>query len=233
VIIEIEKRLRTLADKDIAKKSARFVKNQEGDYGAGDAFLGIRLPTIRKLVKEYNYIPPEQTFEILNSRYNEQRQFALLMLVRIFEKAETTERKYIYDQYLKHTQHINNWNLVDSSAMQIVGGYLYGSDTSVLYTLAKSSSLWERRISIISTFCFIKNNEFDDTLKLAKLLLNDTEDLIHKATGWMLREVGNRDRAREEVFLKQHYKAMPRTMLRYAIEKFPETLRKKYLLGKF
>jgi 3-methyladenine DNA glycosylase AlkD len=228
---EISNRLRSLSDSTIAKHSQRFFKTARGEYGEGDEFLGIRVPTIRALVRNYGAIKLGEIRCLLESPYHEERLCALLLLVREFDTGDATRQSAIYQLYLANTQHINNWDLVDSSASQIVGRFLECRDRSVLYDLAGSGSIWKRRISIIATFHFIRIGQFDDSLKLVQLLLNDREDLIHKAAGWMLREVGNRDVGVETAFLAAHYRDMPRTMLRYAIERFPERTRKLYLSG--
>jgi 3-methyladenine DNA glycosylase AlkD len=228
---ELKKYLRELGDDAIAQQSQKFFKTGKGEYGEGDVFLGIRVPELRKLVKQYRDMSLKDVSRLLKSRYHEERLFALLMLVSLFETSSPEDEKKIYDLYLDHTAYINSWDLVDLSAGQIVGAYLRDGDKKPLYTLARSKDLWERRIAIIATFHFIKNHEFDDTLRLSEILINDREDLIHKAVGWMLREVGKRDMKIEEVFLKIHYRKMPRTMLRYAIEKFPEKARQAYLKG--
>jgi 3-methyladenine DNA glycosylase AlkD len=165
------------------------------------------------------------------SEFHEERLFALLLLVQKFTKGDEKEKETIYNLYLDHTKYINNWDLVDSSAQNIVGNYLEDRDKKILYKLSQSSSLWERRIAIMSTFYFIKKHRFEDALKISARLIDDKEDLIHKAVGWMLREIGNRDLTIEKAFLKTHYPKMPRTMLRYAIEKFPQQERKEYLQG--
>ncbi|MGV7220935.1 MAG: DNA alkylation repair protein [Nitrospinales bacterium] len=228
---EITSYLSSLANSKIAEHSQRFFKTNKGEYGFGDIFLGIRVPVLRQAVKKFNAAPLSAAEKLLKSKFHEIRLFALLLLVFRFSKADSDEQEKIYRLYLKNTRYINNWDLVDSSAHQIVGGYLIDKDKSILYDLAKSQSLWDRRIAIISTFHFIKKNKFRDTLALSKQLRNDPEDLIHKAVGWMLREVGNRDKPKEIAFLKTHYKKMPRTMLRYAIEKFSKEERQKYLRG--
>ncbi len=228
---EISSRLRLLADRAIAERSQRYFKTGKGEYGEGDKFLGIRVPAIREQVRSCGVIKLEDIRQLLSSRYHEERLFALLVLVRQFGKGNAEQQRAIYHLYVTSTQYINNWDLVDSSASQIVGRFLAGGDRRVLYKLARSASVWERRIAVISTFHFIRNLQFDDSLELASSLLNDKEDLIHKAVGWMLREIGNRDVAVESTFLRAHYKNMPRTMLRYAIEKFPEETRKLYLSG--
>jgi 3-methyladenine DNA glycosylase AlkD len=176
--------------------------------------------------------PITEILTLLKSPYHEERLFALLVLVDKFSKSDAQEQGRIYSLYLAHTAYINNWDLVDSSASHIVGAFLVNRPTKPLLKLAHSESLWERRIAIMATFYFIRLNRFSDTLRIAHMLKDDPEDLIHKAVGWMLREVGNRDRSAEETYLKHHYKDMPRTMLRYAIEKFPEARRQMYLNGK-
>ena len=220
-----------LANEQIAEHSQRFFKTGKGEYGEGDIFLGIRVPLLRKLVKKYRGISITEVRKLLHSKFHEERLLAVLMLVQLFKSGDESVQKQVYDLYLENTEYINNWDIVDISASNIVGAHLYEKDKAPLYDLVQSKNLWERRISIISTFYFIRQNEFDDTLKLAKILLNDKEDLIHKAVGWMLREVGKREIEFEEEFLQEHYKIMPRTMLRYAIEKFTETSRKMYLRG--
>jgi 3-methyladenine DNA glycosylase AlkD len=228
----IRARVRVLANPAIARHSARFFKTAPGDYGAGDRFLGIRVPAIRKIARESRGASLAAALTLLRSPHHEERLLALVLMVELFERADDAARAEIYAQYLKHTpRYVNNWDLVDSSAAQIVGAHLEKRDRGVLRNLARSPSLWERRVAIIATFWFIKKKSFDDTLEIAALLLRDREDLIHKAVGWMLREVGNRDLPTEERFLRAHYATMPRTMLRYAIEKLPERRRKAFLLG--
>jgi 3-methyladenine DNA glycosylase AlkD len=228
---EISRHLRSLADPDIAEHSKRYFKTGQGEYGEGDRFLGIRVPDIRAQLKKCEAVSLENIQLLLLSAFHEERLFALLLLVRLFAKGDEKEKTAIYNLYLNNIHRINNWDLVDSSASQIIGSYLESRNKQILYKLVKSTNIWERRIAIISTFQFIRNNQFDDALKLARPLLNDKEDLIHKAVGWMLREIGKRDVTVEKAYLQAHYKKMPRTMLRYAIEKFPEQVRKKYLAG--
>lgn len=228
---EISQQLRKLADPGRAAHSARYFKTGPGEYGEGDRFLGIRVPVIRAQLKKYEAVSLAVIQTLLMSAFHEERLLALLLLARKFTKGGEQTKTAIYGLYLKNIHRVNNWDLVDSSASQIVGGYLEGRDRRLLYKLVKSASVWERRIAVIATFQFIGNGQFDDALKLAALLLHDKDDLIHKAVGWMLREVGKRDAAAETDFLQTHYKNMPRTMLRYAIEKFPEQVRKKYLSG--
>jgi 3-methyladenine DNA glycosylase AlkD len=227
----IHHRLKKLADKQTAKFLQRFFKTEAGQYGEGDVFLGIRVPVVRKLASQYKALPEGETLALLRSPIHEARLFALLIFLRAFSKADEAAKKRIYDLYLDNTRYVNNWDLVDISAPSIVGAFLMDKSKTPLYTLAKSANLWERRIAIMSTGYFIRHNEFAETLKIAKLLLADEQDLIHKAVGWMLREVGRRDLDSEKKFLRVHYKKMPRTMLRYAIEKFPETKRRSYLAG--
>jgi len=228
----IQSKLKGLANKKNAQVAQRFFKTGPGEYGEGDIFLGIRVPVLRELAKEYKTIPVKEAEHLLKSPIHEERLLALFILIRIYSKAEEVIKKAIYELYLKNTKFINNWDLVDSSAEYIVGDFLLDKGKNPLHQLARSKDLWDRRISIMSTFCFIKRRQYSETLKVAKTLLNDKEDLIHKAVGWMLREVGKRNLPLEEEFLKEHYKEMPRTMLRYAIEKFPETKRQGYLKGK-
>ena len=228
----IQKRLKKLGNKERAAISRRFFKTGPGQYGEGDVFIGVRVPVLRALVKEYPALSVEEIQILLRSHIHEERLLALLLLVDSFSKDDDAARASIYELYLKNTGFVNNWDLVDSSAEHIVGAYLMGRNKAVLYRLAESINLWERRIAIMSTFHFVKHHEFSDTLKISKMLLFDRQDLIHKATGWMLREIGKRDLQTEESFLKVHYKKMPRTMLRYAIEKFPEQKRQRYLKGR-
>ena len=228
-VTEISKQLKALANPAIAEHAQRYFKTGKGEYGEGDQFLGIRVPVIRAQVRQHKDAGLKDILPLLKSAWHEERLFALLLLVRRYDKGDADERSAIYNLYLDNTRHINNWDLVDSSAHKIIGRHLESRDRKILYKLARSNSIWERRIAIISTFHFIALSQFDDALKLARLLLNDKEDLIHKAVGWALREIGKRDIAIEQTFLQAHYQNMPRTMLRYAIEKFPEPLRKQYL----
>jgi len=223
----IEKRLNTLGCKDHAEQAQRFFKTGPGQYGEGDVFLGIRMPVLRTLAKELIDTPLDDAVEPMQSQLHETRVLALLIWVYQVKRGDSTLP--LYRAYLANTHRINNWDLVDVSAEHIVGGHLFSRSRKPLYNLVKSKSLWERRIAIIATFHFIRKNDFTDTLALAELLLNDREDLIHKAVGWMLREVGNRDRAAEEAFLLPRYHQMPRTMLRYAIERFDEPRRQAFL----
>ena len=229
-IKEIKKEFEKYSNPEKAKTQQRYFKTEKGEYGEGDIFLGITVPDTRKIAQKYKNISLNEATEFLRSPFHEERLFALLVLIYLFESGNEQEKKGIYDFYLENTNYINNWDLVDLSVINIVGAYLFTRDRTPLYELAKSNNLWERRIAIIATLYFIRQNEFGDTINIAEILLVDREDLIHKAVGWMLREVGKRDLAREEEFLKRYYKEIPRTMLRYAIEKFPEEKRKSYLL---
>ena len=223
--------LRALGDPDIAAHSAGFFKAVEGGYGEGDRFLGIRVPVIRKQVKRFRDAPERAVLAMLRSPYHEERLFAVLLLVSQFKRGGEEDKARIYELYMANRASVNNWDIVDSSAHVIVGQWLEGRNRSVLHELAASDSLWDRRIAVIATFHFIRQHDFADALEIAAALRDDAEDLIHKAVGWMLREIGKRNREAEERFLQGHYRNMPRTMLRYAIEKFPEPRRKAYLDG--
>ncbi len=228
---EVRNRLRQLANKEKAVTLQGFFKTGPGEYGEGDVFLGITVPKLRKLVKECEGMPVTEMATLLKSGIHEERLLALLMLVREFSKGDAATQHKIYNLYRKNTRYINNWDLVDLSAPNIVGNYLLDKSRKPLYEFAKSRDLWKRRIAIMATLCFIKQNEFNEALIISKMLLADNHDLVHKAVGWMLREIGKRSLSVEEKFLKQHYKKMPRTMLRYAIERFPEAKRQRYLNG--
>jgi 3-methyladenine DNA glycosylase AlkD len=221
-----------MGDKEDAEFLQGFFKTGAGQYGEGDIFLGIRVPAVRGLAQEYKDLPLKEILSLLQSPYHEVRLFALIWLVNAFAQGDETTQKGIYDLYLANTGYINNWDLVDISAPKIVGAYLLEKKRAPLYQLAKSKSLWERRISILATFYFIKYDQFTDALKIAEILLEDKEDLIHKAVGWMLREIGKRDTQCEEAFLQKHCRTMPRTMLRYAIERFTPAKRRMYLEGR-
>ncbi len=235
----IQKDLFSKQNKSKAKLLQGFFKTGKGEYGEGDIFLGITVPEQRKVAIKHKYLDKASLKKLLLSEFHEHRLTALMILVEQFGKANKEkneiEKKNIFNFYIRNAKQINNWDLVDLSAPKIVGEYLADKNAEqrkILYKLAKSKNLWEKRISIISTFAFIKRKDFVDTIKISEILLEDKHDLIQKANGWMLREVGKRDKPTEEKFLKKHYKKTPRTMLRYAIEKFPEKERKSWLLGK-
>jgi len=226
---QIIKGLSQLSDPERAKNLSRFFKTGKGQYGEGDVFWGITVPAQRKMAKRYVDLSLSDLQELLSSKIHELRLTALLILVSKYQKADDDGKNEIFSFYLKNTENISNWDLVDLSSPKIVGDYLVGKDTSILFILAKSSNLWERRIAVLSTFKFIGNNDFEDALSISELLLHDEHDLIQKAVGWALREIGKGDQEVEERFLRKFHKEMPRTMLRYAIEKFDEKERKSYL----
>jgi 3-methyladenine DNA glycosylase AlkD len=234
-VAAIVRSLAAMGGKQAAVLATRYFKTGEGEYGAGDKFLGVRMPDLRQFAKTVGDAGLDVALPLLKSGWHETRALALLLMVRAFEKGDPRLREAVYQAYLRHTKFINNWDLVDLSAAPIVGAWLSDKPKerkSVLTRLAKSKVIWERRIAILATYHSIKNGDATETLRLARLLLKDEEDLIHKAVGWMLREVGQRiGQDVEEDFLKQVYREMPRTMLRYAIERFPEAKRKRYLLG--
>ncbi len=222
--------LRALADPEKARVLARFFKTGPGEYGFGDRFLGVVVPKIRKVVKEHRNASLGDALQLLRSAFHEDRLAALLLLVEKYRRGDETQRKEIYALYLANTTYINNWDLVDLTAQHIVGDYVCDRDPSVLTRLALSPCLWERRIAMLSTYHSIRRGDAREALRIAELLLRDPHDLIHKAVGWMLREVGKRCSMESECrFLDRHAAQMPRTMLRYAIERFPEKLRLQYL----
>ena len=227
----IEARLTELGKPADAAFLQGFFRTGPGEYGEGDRFLGIRVPVLRGLVREYRGLPLDDAAELLRSPWHEARLLALLLLVDAYARGTAEARDSIYRLYRDSTAYVNNWDLVDTSAPHIVGAHLEAGDRSELERLARSQSLWERRIAILATQHYIRRGEFETTLRIAELLVDDRHDLIHKAVGWMLREVGNRDRAAEEAFLRRHHRNMPRTMLRYAIEKFPPDERQRWLRG--
>jgi 3-methyladenine DNA glycosylase AlkD len=228
---EIEKRLRSLGNEETARVLQRFFKTGPGEYGAADLFLGLKVPQLRRLARDYRDLALSDVEQLLRSSFHECRLLALLLLVSSFACGDAPGRKAIYDLYLGSTAFINNWDLVDASAEHIVGGFLWERSRKPLDRLARSADLWERRIAMLTTFHFIKRGDFADSFRIARMLLADRHDLIHKAVGWMLREVGKRDLPAEEAFLAEHHRQMPRTMLRYAIERFPEVRRRCYLDG--
>ncbi len=219
-----------LADKERSANLSRFFKTQKGEYGEGDIFLGITLPIQRSLAAKYKALSLQEVEKLLQSKIHEHRLIALFILRLQYVKADATAAEKIIQLYLKNLKFVNNWDLVDSSAPYLLGDYLLGKKRDLLYKLVKSKNLWEKRVAVLSTFAFIKASEFEDALKIAEILLTDKHDLIQKAVGWMLREVGNKDLETEKEFLSRHYKSMPRTMLRYATEKFEPSLKSFYLL---
>jgi 3-methyladenine DNA glycosylase AlkD len=229
----IRSELRSLADPEKAEFLPRFFKTGPGEYGEGDRFLGVMVPNIRKVVKAHREASRQDISKLLLSVYHEERLAALLILVEQYRRGDERIQKSIFNFYLANTAHINNWDLVDLTAHHIVGAYLAARDRSILKKLALSRMLWERRIAILSTFCFIRMGESEDALRISELLLHDSHDLIHKAVGWMLREAGNRCSLAEECkFLDKYAAVMPRTMLRYAIERFPPDLKSHYMKSK-
>lgn len=247
MLAALKKDLKAVATKKRALASAWFFKTGPGQYGEGDVFIGVPVPDMRRVAKKYRDLSLSDIQKLLGSKIHEHRLTALFILVYSYESLSSRpkrsavegsldstrddKKKKIVDFYLRNTTRVNNWDLVDSSAHKILGAWLLTrpKERKILYTLAKSNNLWERRIAIIATLAFINHDDFADTLKIAKIQLHDEHDLMHKAVGWMLREVGKRDMKPEEDFLEKHHKGMPRTMLRYAIEKFPESKRKYYM----
>jgi 3-methyladenine DNA glycosylase AlkD len=237
---KLKKELAALSDPRAAEKSSSFFRSYPGGYGEGDRFLGIRVPDQRKAAKRYAHaLSLGETVELLHSSYHEHRLTALLILVRKYERGDAEERERVVSRYLEHLSQVNNWDLVDSSANKILGPHLYerimAGDTEasrVLFDLANSGELWRQRTAVIATQAFIRKGRYSETFKLAELLLQHPHDLIHKAVGWMLREVGKRDFTAEYEFLRHRYAAMPRTMLRYAVEKFDESVRQQFLTGR-
>jgi 3-methyladenine DNA glycosylase AlkD len=230
MLAAIQFRLESLADEPTAGILRRFFKTGPGEYGEGDRFRGIRVPVLRKLCREFRHAGVEVISELLDSPWHEDRMLALLLLIERYRASSESSREALYEFYCTRTDRVNNWDLVDVTCPHIVGRHLHARDRSLLYRFAESPNLWERRIAIVSTFHFIRNKDFADTLALAERLLADPEELLHKATGWMLREVGKRDQPLLEAFLDHYATVMPRTALRYAIERLPEDERRAYLL---
>lgn len=229
---QVRKLLKAQADPEKAAFFPHFFKTGPGEYGEGDRFLGVTVPKCRKIARAARGMEAAEIAKLLDSPWHEEREVALFILVEAFKRAKSDkDRKDIYRFYVEHLDRVNNWDLVDGSAPTIVGAFLEDKDRKQLYRWARSRDLWERRIAMLATFCYIKKKDFKDAFAIAVILRDDEEDLIHKAVGWMVREIGNRDLAAEERFLDEHYKKMPRTMLRYAIEKFPERKRQAYLKG--
>ncbi len=211
----------------------RFFKTGKGEYGEGDIFLGIRVPVIRKFAKDNDTISLSETKVFIKSKFHEERLLGLVLLVNKYAKAKTdSEQEKLYQVYLKHFKYINNWDLVDVTCPHIVGKHLMDKDRSILYEWAESDHLWTKRIAIITNWWFIRKGDLRDVFKIAKTLLHDEHDLIHKAVGWMLREAGKKDMKKTEAFMTKYYQQMPRTMLRYAIERYPEAKRQRYLKGR-
>lgn len=231
-LLEIRKEIKKQANPKQAVILQRFFKTGKGEYGEGDIFYGIKVPVQRTIAKRFKDLAFEDLKVLISAKVHEERLVAAFILVDQYKRGDEKKKKIVFDFYLKNRKGINNWDLVDLSAPKIVGAYLIDKEKELLYKFADSKNLWQKRIAIISTQTFIREHFFEDTLNISEILLQDKHDLIHKAVGWMLREVGNRDLETEEEFLKKHYKTMPRTMLRYAIEKFPEQKRIAYLRGK-
>jgi 3-methyladenine DNA glycosylase AlkD len=229
---DAKKQLKSLASTEVAKSSARFFKTGPGQYGEGDTFIGIKVPTLRTVSRQFRALPLDEIEALLNSPVHEERHLALMILVLQVARCDDAQRKTAFDFYLRNTRFINNWDLVDCSAPQVVGGFLLDKSKKPLFKLVQSTSLWERRIAVVSTQHFIRHGEYGETLEISRMLLEDEEDLIHKAAGWMLREVGKKDQSVLEGFLKQYGTVMPRTMLRYAIERFTPDQRRAYLRSK-
>ena len=229
----VRKELKSMADPYKAAILQRFFKTGPGQYGEGDIFIGVMVPQSRQIAKKFSRLPLGEVRTLLYSRIHEERLVALLILVRRYSSVSSgmEEKEKIAKFYLDHIKQVNNWDLVDLSAPNILGAHLVDSSRDrrrLLYRLAGSDNVWERRIAIVATHHFIRNGDFSDTLKIAEILLQDRHDLMHKAAGWMLREVGKRDTAAEEAFLEKHFSVMPRIMLRYAIERLPEDKRRRY-----
>ena len=228
--VEVRKELKSMADPDKAAILQRYFKTGLGQYGEGDIFIGVTVPQSRKVAKKFSQLELVEVKTLLYSRIHEERLVALLILVWRYNSALSSreEKEEIVKFYLENIKQVNNWDLVDLSAPNILGAHLIDKDRRLLYRLARSENVWERRIAILATYHFIRNGDFSDTLKITEILLQDRHDLIHKAAGWMLREVGKRDVASEQAFLEKHLGVMPRTMLRYAVERLPESKRRRY-----
>ncbi|TKB43040.1 DNA alkylation repair protein [Thalassotalea mangrovi] len=229
---QIESAVLVMGDAGIASHCQRYFKTAKGEYGEGDVFIGIRVPNLRKLVPKYKTIELNELDTLLQSQYHEIRLLALFILVKKYQLAKTeSEQQALVDFYIQRLKWVNNWDLVDSSAHHILGHYLLNRDKGLLFDFARSEHLWTRRAAMIATLTFIKHHDFEPTLTLSDMLINDPEDLIHKACGWMIREIFRHDRQVLDTYLKKHYQQMPRTMLRYAIEKHEPEVRKMYLSG--
>ncbi len=233
MIAELRKEMEECSNEEKAKLYQRFFKTGPGQYGEGDVFMGLTMPETRAISSKYTEMPIEEVQELLNSEIHEHRMSALLIVIQKYRKANKEEKRKLYEFYLKNMSRINNWDLIDVTASHVVGDFLFNNkeEKEMLYKLAKSNDLWEKRISVISTFRFIKENEFEDSINISEILLNDKHDLIHKAVGWMLREIGKKDQEIEEEFLRKYHKTMPRTMLRYSLEKFTKD-KKDFYMGR-
>ncbi|MBL7051153.1 DNA alkylation repair protein [Candidatus Woesearchaeota archaeon] len=229
MIAQLKEELQKQANPEQAKILKRFFKTGKGQYGEGDVFLGIKVPIQRAIAKKYTKSSLEQLQELLNTNIHEYRFTSLVILINKYNNSDEQGKKEVYEFYIQNIKNINNWDLVDISCPNIIGDYLLEKDKTILYDFAKSAHLWTKRIAIISTLRFIKNNQFEDTLNIAEILLKDKHDLLHKAVGWMLREVGKKNQKAEEAFLDRYYRQMPRTMLRYSIERFSEEKKKYYM----
>ena len=225
------KEFRELGSEKIAEHSMKFFKTGKGEYGEGDKFLGIRVPVIRKFAKTHTDLSIIKTKKLIQSKFHEERLLGLIILVNKYKKSDDIQKEEIYQIYLSSFKYINNWDLVDVTCPHIIGVHLMDRDRSIIYEWAKSDDLWTKRIAMITNWWFVRKGDLREVFKVAKILLSDEHDLIHKAVGWMLREAYKKDEAKTNKFLKSHYKKMPRVMLRYAIEKHPETIRQKYLKG--
>ena len=226
---EIKKLLKAHATEERRKQVEVFFKKGKGSYSEHDVFIGVTMPELRQIAKKYIVLKEVEIQKLLDSKFHEERMCGLLILVYQYQKGDNCKK--IFSYYVKNIKSVNNWDLVDVTTPSIIGDYLLDKDKKLLYTFVKSDNLWERRIAIVSTYTFIKKGKLKDTIKIATLLLKDKHDLIHKAVGWMLREVGKKDIKVLEQFLKQYATVMPRTMLRYAIERFEEKKRKHYLIS--
>lgn len=229
---QLENDIKKHSDPKKALLLQRYFKTGPGQFGDGDVFLGLTVPQSRTLAGKYNDISLPQAKKLLYSKFHEKRLIALLILIEKFNKGNEKTKKDIFEFYLKNSKQVNNWDLVDSSAHVVVGEYLLDKSRKILYKLARSKNLWQKRISVISTMTFIAHSDFSDALKISEILLIDPHDLIHKAVGWVLREVGKKSLKHELTFLNKYAATMPRTSLRYSIERFPEKLKIKYMTMK-
>jgi len=226
--MQITTQIKQLADKTIAQKDQKFFKTGKGEYGEGDIFLGVRTPELRKIAKQNTKLKDSEIEKLLQNKYHEIRLTGFFILVYQFQKAKESRQKEIYELYMKNLDQANNWDIIDTTIPHIIGKYLITRDRSIIYKLADSKKLWHRRIAIMTTQAFIRQKDFNDTIKISEILLHDHHDLIHKATGWMLREIGKKEEKSLLQFLDKHAKEMPRTMLRYAIEKLTIEQRRYY-----